>query len=264
MQNPQQPSDGLPDTSSSAQCSTLSRLLADQRLGQQLQSSLLPTSPLHWHGYQFDALVRPALFLSGDTLDYLPLNAHKHFFYLADVAGHGTASALASVLLQGLVRQAVSNDFTHTTLSPADLLANLNQQWLNIGIEKHATLVVGCIDHQQHTLEWSVAGHLPAAVFYQQGQANYLEGKGPPIGLFANAQYKNKQLQLTQPFNLYLFSDGIFELLPAERLQAKEQQLLELIETCQGQWGNLLNCLALDREQIIDDDVAILTLSRTV
>lgn len=262
MQSPQQPIQACASLAHTelSESATLYRVLADQRLGQQLQASLLPAAELSWQAYHFHSLVRPALYLSGDTLDYLALDQDRHFFYLADVAGHGTASALGSVLLQGLMRQAIANGQNH--LTPASILQAINQQWLTIGIEKHATLILGCIDQRSQQLSWSMAGHLPAPVFMQQGQARFLSGKGQPIGLFANAQYSDNSLDLSQPFSLHLFSDGVFELLNAQRLQAKEQQLLELVEQTSGQWSELLSQLRLDRSEVIDDDVALLTISR--
>ncbi len=75
-------------------------LLEDQLAGRQLQQQIRPTTPWQAQGIDFAHCVIPALYLTGDSLDYFVLPDGRLLLYLADVSGHGTASALISMLLK--------------------------------------------------------------------------------------------------------------------------------------------------------------------
>ena len=108
------------------------------------------------------------------------------------------------------------------------------------------------------------AGHLPLPVLYSEGQAQYLGGRGLPVGLFAEATYTDHQLKLPQRFSLSLFSDGILEVLPGDSLKQREAVLPQLIEQANGNLSELRQILGLAKKGDMPDDIAMLVLSRNL
>ena len=160
-------------------------LMADQLAGLQLQQQVRPTTPWDAQGIRFEHCVVPALYLTGDSLDYFVLPDGRILLYLADVSGSGTAAALISMLLKSIVQEfAFAASKSNSLITPASLLTYINQRLLSYGSDRHVTLICAIIDSNENTLLWSVAGHLPSPVLYSEGQAVFLSGKRQPVGLF--------------------------------------------------------------------------------
>ncbi|MDY0248731.1 MAG: PP2C family protein-serine/threonine phosphatase [Pseudomonas sp.] len=242
-------------------------LLDDQRAGLQLQQQIRPKTPWEAQCIKFEHCVIPALYLTGDSLDYFVLPDGRLFLYLADVSGHGTASALISMLVKNTVREFIFGAHaTHsdTTLTPATVLAYLNQRLLTYDSGRHVTLICAIVDTVQNLLHWCVAGHLPSPVLFSDGRATFLRGKGQPVGLFEHATYSDEQMVLPQAFSLTLFSDGILEVLPEKYLITREAALPKLISAAQGKYTQIVQRLGLDNCSNMPDDIAMLVLSRNL
>jgi sigma-B regulation protein RsbU (phosphoserine phosphatase) len=74
----------------------------DQQAGRQVQMRMLPNSPLVIGDYLCSHTIIPSLYLSGDFTDYFTVDDHYLVFFMADVSGHGSSSAFATVLLKNL------------------------------------------------------------------------------------------------------------------------------------------------------------------
>jgi CheY-like chemotaxis protein len=114
----------------------LSELRSDEQGARQLQFQLLPEDGLRLGPLSCERRLFPSQQLSGDFLDYFALNERYAGLYLADVAGHGTASALVTAILTTLVgkyREALRSRGDETILHPQLLLRGLDlsrrQQW---------------------------------------------------------------------------------------------------------------------------------------
>ena len=81
---------------------TIEMLEQDQQAGRQVQLRMLPASPLVLGDYVFSHTVIPSLYLSGDFTDYFTVGNQFVTFFMADVSGHGSSSAFATVLLKNL------------------------------------------------------------------------------------------------------------------------------------------------------------------
>lgn len=240
-------------------------VLEDQLTGQLLQQQLRPSSPWQTQGVTFEHYVLPALYLTGDALDYFTLPDGRLFLYLADVSGSGTAAALISVLLKSIVQDFIFTADVEkpvTPFTPAQLLAHLNQRLLGYKVDRHVTLVCAILDTEQELLQWSMAGHLPSPILYSNGQATFLSGKGLPVGLFAHATYDNEQMALPATFSLSLLSDGVFDVLPQDSLVGSESALPALVNAAQGEFAQIVQRLGLANCSNMPDDIALLVLSR--
>lgn len=244
---------------------TVQMLEQDQQAGRQVQLRMLPATPLVLDDYVFSHTVIPSLYLSGDFTDYFTLGDHFVTFFMADVSGHGSSSAFATILLKNLFarkRSDLLRRHDDTILSPVAMLKRANKELLDLGVGKFATMVVGLLDMQDNTLRYSVAGHLPQPVLVSQEGARYLRGEGSAVGIMEDAHFEEHMIDLPESFMLALFSDGILEILPPKNLIEKEKYFLEVFEQTADSPEELVTRLGLDRVETAPDDIAALFISK--
>ncbi|MDO6681119.1 MULTISPECIES: SpoIIE family protein phosphatase [unclassified Oceanobacter] len=242
----------------------LEELRTDQMAGRQIQMRMLPDS-LNYNGLCCDHRIFPSLMLSGDFLDYFELGEHRLVFYIADVSGHGSSSAFVTVLLKNLTyrlrrnyRRGSSDDLLH----PSQVLSRMNDEMLATGLDKHLTIFYGILDTRESVLEYSVGGHLPMPALLDASGCRYLEGQGMPVGLFREAEYTTRHLELPSAFRLLLFSDGVLEIITEANLAAKEKALLGMVEDQNGDLDGLTSVLGLGKELEVPDDIAMVSIGR--
>jgi sigma-B regulation protein RsbU (phosphoserine phosphatase) len=243
---------------------SLDELRNDQQAGHKVQMKMLPDF-VDEGGLSFCHKIRPSLMLSGDFLDYFPLDDKHYGFYIADVSGHGASSAFVTVLLKNLtyrlkrnLKRGSSEDLYH----PVKVLERINQELLDTECGKHLTIVYGVFNLETRVLNYSVGAHFPMPILLIEGKAQYLEGRGMPVGLFRDAQYSDYHISLPLKFTLSLFSDGVLELLTHSTLAQKEEYLLNLIEGEAGNHDAIVKALALERDEDVPDDIALMTVVR--
>lgn len=242
----------------------IAELKADQNAGLKVQMKMLPEVKQTIESIEFEHIIKPSLFLSGDFLDYFRLDRDRVLFYLADVSGHGASSAFVTVLLKNLTNRLVRNlrrGSSNEILHPDQLLHRVNSELIETRLGKHLTMFVGIIHLREKTMTYSVAAHYPMPIMKTPDKTVYLEGEGMPAGLFEQPEYNVYKMDLPDQFEFVLFSDGILEVMPEKSLLEKEARLLELIE----QASQTIPCLsdAFELSEITDlpDDIAILTVS---
>ena len=244
---------------------TIKVLEQDQQAGRQVQMRMLPASPLVLSDYVFSHTVIPSLYLSGDFTDYFTIGDHHVTFFMADVSGHGSSSAFATVLLKNLFARKRSDYLRRnddSVVSPIAMLKRANDELLDLEVGKFATMVVGTLDMVNNTLRYSVAGHLPQPVLVSGNGARYLRGEGPAVGLMADAHYEEHLIDLPDSFMLALFSDGILEILPPKNLIEKEKYFLDVFEQTADSPEELVTRLGLDTVETAPDDIAALFVSK--
>ncbi|QYE95132.1 response regulator [Pseudomonas aeruginosa] len=242
---------------------SLNLLQEDQNAGRQVQMNMLPVTPWSIEGLEFSHRIIPSLYLSGDFVDYFRVDERRVAFYLADVSGHGASSAFVTVLLKFMTTRLLYESRRNGTLpefKPSEVLARL----INTKLGKHVTMLGGVIDLEKNSLTYSIGGHLPLPVLFVEGQASYLEGRGLPVGLFDDATYDDRVMELPPSFSLSLFSDGILDVLPGATLKEKEASLPEQVAAAGGTLDGLRQVFGLANLAEMPDDIALLVLSRNL
>lgn len=248
---------------------SLEELKDDQYAAFQVQSRLLPAAQQVIHDIEYQFSIIPSLIVSGDFVDVVPINDDLTLFYLADVSGHGASSALVTVLLKNITSRLLRNfkrSSSYDILSPLDTLVRFNAEIYALGLDKHLTIFCGLINHPQNTLTYAVGGHHPMPVYKSSEKAIVLEGRGMPVGLFTDAVFVEKQIVLDKDFSLYLFSDGILELLPENSIIEKEQALLDWLAVNNVNFSALKSYIFKGSEHLeqYPDDIAIMSVSRVI
>ncbi|WP_235378557.1 two-component system response regulator RssB [Pseudomonas aeruginosa] len=246
---------------------SLNLLQEDQNAGRQVQMNMLPVTPWSIEGLEFSHRIIPSLYLSGDFVDYFRVDERRVAFYLADVSGHGASSAFVTVLLKFMTTCLLYESRRNGTLpefKPSEVLAHINRGLINTKLGKHVTMLGGVIDLEKNSLTYSIGGHLPLPVLFVEGQAGYLEGRGLPVGLFDDATYDDRVMELPPSFSLSLFSDGILDVLPGATLKEKEASLPEQVAAAGGTLDGLRQVFGLANLAEMPDDIALLVLSRNL
>lgn len=244
---------------------TVKMLEQDQQAGRQVQLRMLPATPLVLGDYVLSHTVIPSLYLSGDFTDYFTLGEHFVTFFMADVSGHGSSSAFATVLLKNLFARKRSDLLRRdddTILSPVTMLKHANKELLDLGVGKFATMIIGLLDMHDNTLRYAVAGHLPQPVLVSAEGARYLAGEGSAVGIMEDAHFEEHMMDLPDSFMLALFSDGILEILPPKNLIEKEKYFLDVFEQTADSPQELVTRLGLDQVETAPDDIAALFISK--
>ncbi|OOV80202.1 hypothetical protein BTA35_0217140, partial [Oceanospirillum linum] len=114
---------------------SLDVLRQDQQAGRYVQQRMLPQTPWQHGGMTFEHTICPSLYLSGDVVDYLPIDTDRVLFYLADVSGHGASSAFITILLRVFIRRYVTRRLERGQLiSTAQILTEVNQELLDTSL----------------------------------------------------------------------------------------------------------------------------------
>jgi serine phosphatase RsbU (regulator of sigma subunit) len=246
----------------------LHQFKADQEAGRKTQSQLLPEDNRRFCEYLFTRRLYPSMYLSGDFVDYFPIDDRRVGFYMADVSGHGAASAFVTVILKTLVNQyseAYRTQGDETILSPARTLARLDQDLRRQRLDQYLTMLYGVIDRDDNSLVCSSGGQFPYPVLYDGREAQMLACRSRPIGLFDDSVFEDRHFQLPEAFHLILVSDGILELMPQSSAQTRQEALCALVrstEVTDGTIEGIAAGLGLDPQASLPDDVALLMITR--
>lgn len=239
----------------------------DQLAGRQVQQRLMPSRLQTPSGYEVAHHIVPSLYLSGDFVDYAHIKKRYLAFYLADVSGHGASSAFVTIWLKHLVSRMVREeglfgDEDSFAVGANQMLKTINRELNETRLNHHLTFFVGVIDTETRVMRYVVAGHLPMPILVANGSAQFLTGKGRPVGIFKEADWQIYNLELSENFSLICFSDGVLEILPPESLQDKEAHLLSLIEAHGNSLESVCDVLGIKEVGETPDDIAILTITR--
>lgn len=245
----------------------LDELRADQRAGRQVQMKMLPEKGLRFRDIRIDHCIKPSLYLSGDFFDYYVIDQNRVGFYFADVSGHGASSAFVTVLLKNLsnrLQRNIKRQSSEDILHPDRLLARVNNELLETDLGKHLTMFAGIIDIEERVLTYSVGAHYPMPVFCDGKDCEFLEGRGAPVGLMAQASYRVFERRLPPGFSIIIVSDGLFEVLDQPSLDTKEAAMLETVRSSGHTIPELESAFRLDDLTEIPDDIAIVSITESL
>ena len=238
-----------------------SEIERDQRAGQYIQMSMLPPNPMEIGRCRLQHRVQPSLILSGDFVDYFQITERYFACYVADVSGHGASSAFVTVLLKNFSRRLRREYRVAMLTHPGEILAWINMELLDQGIDKHVAMFFGIVDREENLLHYSNAAHLPPASLVLGDRLVSLEQKGKPLGLFADIAFESLTIEFPPGARLVVFSDGVLDLVPADSIADKEVLLEKNIVATRDMdelWSKL------ETDKIGPDDISCLIVSHEI
>ncbi|BAY90239.1 MULTISPECIES: SpoIIE family protein phosphatase [unclassified Tolypothrix] len=226
--------------------------------------SLLPlplTEPL-----SINSRFIPSRQLGGDCFDYYWLDSESLAIYLLDTAGHGLKATLPSISVLNLLRSRALGNLNY--YQPSHVLKALNETFqINEQNDKYFTIWYGVYNRVKRQLIYATAGHPPAILVSGKSVKNtevqLLRTPGMPIGMFPEAKYIDGFCNVEAYSNLYIFSDGAYEITKPDgklwSLDAFIQLIISLRNNVESPLGELLNYLmALHSQESFEDDLSII------
>ena len=249
---------------SKAEVERSSALETDLKRASNYVSSLLP-APITDGPVRADWRFVPSAQLGGDAFGYYWLDPQTFVFYLVDVSGHGVGSAMHSVSVLNVLRQRAlpGVDFAN----PAEVLANLNNRFqMSSHNGLFFTIWYGVYQTEQRRLRYATAGHHAAyLVPADRGEHQALGMSALMVGIMPGLDYDVADVTVPGGSTLYLFSDGICEILTAEQtrwsLTDFEPLLVEPQQPNIAEADRLLNAVKQAAgSRPFDDDASLMVL----
>jgi phosphoserine phosphatase RsbU/P len=163
--------------------------------------------------------------IGGDFYDSIQMD-DALWFIIADVTGHGVASAMASSMLKVVFGESIRR-----YRSPSQVLTYLNKVFNSLTQEQNIIVFsafVGSI--RQNTLCFANAGHPhPLILRNVQKRVESIEENGFLIGAFDKAIYEDKRVSLEPGDSILAYTDGLFD--------------KETCESCSGWYAEKKNFL---------------------
>jgi len=183
-------------------------LLKDVELAAQVQRLFLPLGKPAIAGLEIVGRMQPALGVSGDYYDYIPIDAHTTQIIIADVSGKGVPAALLMSATAAAMRLEANHD--------RNMLGQVER--LNTGIhsvsdaERYVTLLIAEIDTQTRIIHYVNCGHNPALLFRAKtGTLTRLDSSCPPIGISPEEICELASAELIAGDVLVFYTDGVTE-----------------------------------------------------
>lgn len=191
--------------------------------------SLLP-APVRDGPVQVDWFFLPSARLGGDAFGYLQLDERTYAAYVVDVSGHGAGAAMHSVSVMNVLRQRAlpGTDFH----DPAQVLRQLNEMFQ---MDSHGgmffSIWYGTYDVQSRELNYASAGHHPSYLTNpSREEMRPLQTRNLVIGAMPGVPYVADRVSIEPGSRLYVFSDGVFEVVTKEGTQWGLQDFLPLLQ----------------------------------
>jgi phosphoserine phosphatase RsbU/P len=230
-------------------------LTKELQIARQLQISMLPLQrPLFGHRTDLDVcgLMEPASAVGGDFFDAFFVREDHLFFCIADVSGHGIASALFMARAVGLIRVLAMG-----ITEPHALLSELNAQLCN-GNDANifVTMFCGILNIPSRTIVYSNGGHC-APMLVSPGKSRMLPiPRGPLVGAFPGCEYRSMQIQLSRGETLFCYTDGVTEAHNSQEEDFTEQRCLQMLDSLAPQAsGDLLDHVRAQVAEFTGTDV---------
>lgn len=207
----------------------------------------------------------PSMHLGGDGLGYRRIDDDQIAFYALDVTGHGLGSALLAVTALELLRNrntASRLDFS----SPAAVIERLNRSFqMKDHAGKFFSVWYGVYSRPARTITYVNAGHPPPLLLTRTNGATRLEktaSSAPVLGIMPEIHAPETTIAFSPDSELYLFTDGLYELLDAQGGRGSYDEFLAHLEKevdgGRQAWNAILSWLDHARTRhMMDDDVTL-------
>jgi phosphoserine phosphatase RsbU/P len=242
----------------------LTNMMEDLRRAKVIQDhvleSELPADPRVW----FDVRYIPEELVGGDFYRLEAVDADTYAILLADVMGHGVASALYTMQLRSFWEECRSE-----LASPSRFMTELNRRLHKLASPDgyFATAVFVLLNVASGDLRCVRAGHPSPLLLETGGAIEQLNHKSPALGLRLEAAYTETEAHLEPGETLLFFTDGAVELFDKEGVELGEAGLMRLLRECGWSPLNLphieKNLLEFSNLIRLPDDLTLLSVHRS-
>jgi sigma-B regulation protein RsbU (phosphoserine phosphatase) len=183
------------------------RLERELQVASEIQQRFQPASAPIVAGYELQGISFPCYEIGGDYYDFIQRDNGKLIVALGDVSGKGPAAALLMSSLHAAVH---AHSDTHDSL--AKMIGAVNRYLVDsTPANRFVTLFYAELDPKEGALAFLNAGHNPPLIVHAGGTMEQLAAGGLPLGIMANADFREGKTRLHPGDVLVIYSDGVSE-----------------------------------------------------
>lgn len=181
-------------------------------------------------GIKVAALFQPCTGVGGDYFDFFELSSGAIGFVVADVSGHGVASAMTASIVKALLP-----GYLEAKGSPAEALTALNDDLVHLTQEdSFVTCFAGLYQPDQPRFTWSSAGHPPPLLLEPGRRPVRLTMESLFLGAFDSGHevvaYADQSFPVSHGLRLALYTDGLTEVADPQGNPYGTERLEKLLE----------------------------------
>ncbi len=232
-------------------------------LAGEVQASFLPGKIPQIPGWQLSVSLIPARETSGDFFDIISLPDGRVGLLVADVVDKGVGAALFMALSSTLLRTYAME----YPSQPEQVFSTVNERILrDTNAKQFVTVFYGILDSNNGKLLYGNAGHCPPVLLNTKdgNKPQFLKRTGVPLGIFEDATWEQKEVQIAPGDMLVLYTDGISEAQNAELAFYGSDRLLNSIHRKLGGTAEQYKQSILDdvhefiEHRALQDDIALI------
>jgi sigma-B regulation protein RsbU (phosphoserine phosphatase) len=207
----------------------------------------------------------PSTQLGGDSFGYHWIDERHFAMYLLDVCGHGVGPALLSVSALNMLRSQTlpGTDF----LQPDQVLSALNASFqMSNQNNMYFTIWYGVYDRDTRELSYASGGHPPSLLFSADASARQISTPNFIIGGLPSFPYSSASTQVGPGSDLYIFSDGVYEVFKTKDEMWTLEELQEYLGAHKNSNADEIDSLytflqGMHGHEQLDDDFSMLKIS---
>src|SRR5438094_7655971 len=183
------------------------RLERELQVASEIQQRFQPASAPQVTGYELQGISFPCYEIGGDYYDFIQRSDGRMVVALGDVSGKGTAAALLMSSLHAAVHAQAD---IHNSL--VKTISAVNRYLVeSIPPNRFVTLFYAELDPEKGSLNFLNAGYNPPLIVHAGGTMEQLAAGGLPLGIMADAEFREGRTQLRPGDVLVIYSDGVSE-----------------------------------------------------
>ncbi|HEX3019345.1 MAG TPA: PP2C family protein-serine/threonine phosphatase [Chitinispirillaceae bacterium] len=216
------------------------KIRGDLEHARTIQQGLLPQNLESTSAFSLGARYLSADAVGGDYYDVFSISPGVFGLVVADVSGHGVASALIMSMAKILLKTFAANE-----QSPQKTLERINQTLLSeVNTDNFVTIFYAVVDTASHCIRHTSAGHCPILLFDRKTKScSRIKADGLFMGVFDDMMLTECQFSYV-PGNIrmVLYTDGLIE----AKKNSDEMYGVERLTQC------ALKTLEIPPEQAVD------------
>lgn len=226
----------------------------DLELARGVQLGLLPNEPPVIEGFTFYDFYEAANKVGGDLFDYIEFADGRFAVVVADVAGHGIASALLMAKFSAEVRFALLRED-----SASAAVRRINNAIIQLNLQRFITMILAVVDPATQKMTIVNAGHLDPIVRDASGVKSISrEVAGLPIGISEDYVYKEMDYPFLENTTVLFYTDGVNEAMDQEGDQFGHQRVKETVAAGENQPAaigkRLIEAVSKFEDSTVDND----------